>query len=32
MSPTMNVIMLAIAAVFGVLYVMRRRNRLRNED
>jgi hypothetical protein len=32
MSPTMNVVMLAVAAVFGLLYVMRRRNRLRNED
>jgi hypothetical protein len=32
MSPTMNVILLAIAAVFGLLYMMRRRNRLSNED
>ena len=28
----MNVIMLAVAGVFGVLYMMRRRARLRNED
>ena len=29
---TMNLILLAIAAVFGILYVMRRKSRLRNED
>jgi hypothetical protein len=29
---TMNLVLLAIAAVFGVLYAMRRNARLRNED
>lgn len=29
---TMNMILLAVAAVFGILYVMRRKARLRNED
>jgi hypothetical protein len=32
MSPTVQIILLAIAVVFGVLYVMRRRARLRKED
>ena len=32
MSDTMNIVLFAIAAVFGLLYVMRRRARLRNED
>ena len=32
MSPTMNLVLLAVAAVFAVLYVMRRKARLRNED
>jgi hypothetical protein len=29
---TMNIVLLAIAAVFGILYVMRRKARLRAED
>ena len=29
---TMNIVLIAIAAVFGLLYVMRRRARLRAED
>ena len=29
---TMNIVLFAIAAVFGLLYVMRRRSRLRAED
>ncbi len=29
---TMNIVLFAIAAVFGLLYVMRRRARLRAED
>jgi hypothetical protein len=32
MSGTMNVILLAIAGVFLVLYLMRRRARLRSDD
>ena len=32
MSSTTNIILLAIAAVFGVLYMMRRRARLHDED
>ena len=32
MSPTMNIILLVVAAVFGVLYMLRRRARLRSED
>jgi hypothetical protein len=32
MSSTTNVILLAIAAVFGVLYMMRRRARLLNDE
>jgi hypothetical protein len=29
---TMNIVLFAIAAVFGLLYIMRRRARLRGED
>ncbi len=29
---TMNIVLFAIAVVFGLLYVMRRRTRLHNED
>ena len=29
---TMNIVLFAIAAVFGILYVMRRKARLRAED
>jgi hypothetical protein len=32
MSPTMNVVVIALAAVFLVLYLMRRRARLRQDD
>jgi hypothetical protein len=32
MSVTTNVILLALAGVFLVLYLMRRRSRLRSED
>ena len=32
MSPTMNLILSGIAVVFGLLYMMRRRARLRSED
>jgi hypothetical protein len=32
MSPTTNAILLVVAAVFGVLYMLRRRARLRSED
>jgi hypothetical protein len=32
MSPTMNVVVIALAAVFLVLYLMRRRARLRSDD
>ena len=32
MSPTVQLILLVITAVFGVAYVMRRRARLRKED
>ena len=32
MSSTVQMILLGIAAVFGVLYVLRRRSRLRKED
>jgi hypothetical protein len=32
MSSTTNVILLAIAAIFGVLYMMRRRARLQNDE
>ena len=30
--PTMNLVMLAATAVLAVLYMARRRNRLKNED
>jgi hypothetical protein len=29
---TMNIVLFAVAAVFGILYVMRRKARLRAED
>jgi hypothetical protein len=29
---TMNLVLIVVAAVFGVLYVMRRKARLHNED
>ncbi len=29
---TMNLVLIALAAVFGVLYMMRRKARLRDED
>jgi len=32
MSSTVQIILLAIAVVFGVLYLLRRRARLRKED
>jgi hypothetical protein len=32
MSPTMNVVVIALAAVFLVLYLMRRRARMRQDD
>ena len=32
MSPTMNTVLFAVLAVLAVLYVMRRRARLKNED
>ena len=32
MGTTMNIVLLALAAVFLVLYLMRRRARLRDED
>jgi hypothetical protein len=32
MGTTMNVVLLTIAGVFLVLYLMRRRSRLRDED
>jgi hypothetical protein len=32
MSPTTNMILLVVAAVFGVLYMLRRRARLRREE
>ena len=30
--PNLNLILLGVALVFGVLYMMRRKARLRNED
>ena len=32
MSPTMNMILLVVVGVFAVLYMLRRRARLRSED
>jgi hypothetical protein len=32
MSPTMNIVVIALAAVFLVLYLMRRRARMRSDD
>ena len=32
MSPTGNIILVAIAVVLGILYMLRRRSRLRSED
>jgi hypothetical protein len=32
MSPTMNVVVIALAAVFLVLYLLRRRARMRSDD
>jgi hypothetical protein len=32
MSPTMNIVVIALAAVFLVLYLMRRRARMRQDD
>jgi hypothetical protein len=32
MGSTMNIVLLAIAGVFLVLYLMRRRSRLRSDD
>lgn len=31
-TPTVNIVLLAIAGLFLVLYLMRRRSRLRDED
>ena len=32
MSPTMNMILLVVAGVLAVLYMLRRRSRLRSDD
>jgi hypothetical protein len=32
MSPTMNIVVIALAAVFLVLYLLRRRARMRSDD
>jgi hypothetical protein len=32
MSPTMNIVLLVVVGVLGLLYMLRRRARLRSED